>query len=100
MMSEKRKALPFETLEKAAAVLRVVAHPHRLRMIELLEDRDLTVGQLAEAIGLAPHACSQHLSMMKAHNILSSRREGKTVFYQVEAPQARSVIECIRSHGG
>lgn len=91
--------LPERLLEQAAGVLRVLAHPHRLRIVELLSLQRHTVGELAEAIGLAQHAVSQHLNHMKAHGILDSRRVGRNVYYSVANPNALNILECIRNHG-
>lgn len=88
--------IPDEVLERVADVLRVLGHPHRLRLVEMLERESQPVGQLAEQLGIPPHACSQHLRVMQARGILSSHREGKQVFYKVEDPQAHSVINCIK----
>lgn len=88
--------IPAKTLAKVANVLRVIGHSHRLRILELLETESLTVGELAERLGIAPHACSQHLRIMLAHRILEVRREGKSAYYHVVDYQARNVIECIR----
>lgn len=85
-------------LENAAAVLRVLAHPHRLKMVELLHARRLTVGELAERIGIAPHACSQHLNIMKAHGILKRARNGRSIYYEVDNPNALTMLDCIRKH--
>jgi DNA-binding transcriptional ArsR family regulator len=90
--------LPLDVLERAAGVLKVLAHPHRLRIVELLSDKRLTVGQLTNELGLAPNAVSQHLNMMKAHGILESRRDGRNVYYRVVNPNARTVLGCIRRH--
>lgn len=87
--------IPQAVRERVANTLRVLGHPHRLQIVELLETHSLTVGDLAERLGIAPHACSQHLRIMQAHGILSARREGKSVYYQVEDHQARNVIRCI-----
>jgi len=92
------KAIPVEVLERTAAVLRVLGHPHRLRIVELLAGKKLTVGELAAAVGIAPNACSQHLNIMKAHGILSSDRDGKSIYYHVDNPNALSVLDCIRRH--
>lgn len=92
------QAIPMEMLEHCAACLKVLAHPHRLKMVELLADHDYTVGELAAELALAPAAVSQHLSLMKAHGLLSSSRKGKEVYYNVANPQAINVIDCIRKH--
>ncbi len=91
--------VPLSALEEAARVLRVLAHPHRLKFIELLMGGRLSVGELAAAVGLAPNAASQHLNHMRAHGILGVERDGRTAYYRVENPNAINVIECIRKHG-
>ncbi len=92
------KAIPPDILEHVAAALRVLAHPHRLRIVELLMDQDLTVGELADALDIAPSACSGHLNLMRAHGLLAGRREGKAVYYRVDDPSAANVIKCIRKN--
>lgn len=87
-----------DLLERAAETLRVLAHPIRLRMIERLLESPISVGDLAEEVGLAPAAVSQHLNMMRAQGLLSSRREGRQVFYTVCAPQPGFLLNCIRQH--
>lgn len=94
-----RQPIPMQTLEKAASVLRVLAHPHRLRIIELLSEGPRHVGDLAAELKLAQNAVSQHLNFMKAHGILDSERQGRSVAYQVVHPQAMTVLGCIREHG-
>jgi DNA-binding transcriptional ArsR family regulator len=93
-----RGAIPMETLERVAAALRVLAHPHRLKMVELLGAHELTVGELADRMDLPQAACSQHLNLMRAHGLLRARREGRTVLYEVANASARNVIQCIREH--
>lgn len=88
----------MEALEQAASVLRVLAHPHRLKLVELLDADRHTVGELAERLGLAPHAVSQHLNQMRAHGILDSQRDGRSVHYRVISPHARTLLGCIRKH--
>lgn len=97
--ARKRKAeIPTETLERVSSALRVLAHPLRLKLVELLEHGELPVNQLVELTGAAPNAVSQHLNMMKAYGLLASRRDGRWVFYRVVAPEAFTVIGCIRDH--
>ena len=100
-MSKKKIAtqpIPMEVLERMAGSLRVLAHPYRLKIVELLMEQDLTVGELAGALDMPSSACSQHLNLMRAHGLLTSRRNGKAVYYQVDNPSAANVIKCIRKH--
>lgn len=97
-----RKQCPIrispDTLERAALTLRVLAHPQRLRLVELLLERQVPVGALAELAELPPAAVSQHLSNMRASGIVERRREGRTVYYRVIEPSAIALLECIRRH--
>ena len=88
----------METLERVAAALRVLAHPHRLKMVELLAGLEYSVGELAEELGIPPNAASQHLNLRRAHGLLSSHRVGKAVHYRVDDPSALNIIDCIRRH--
>ena len=98
-MAAQQTGIPIDVLEMAARVLRVLAHPHRLKMVELLEQGRKTVGQLAGMLDLAPSAVSQHLNQMRAHGILEVERQGREAYYHVVNPNARNVLECIRQHG-
>lgn len=93
-----RSLIPMDTLERCAAAFRVLAHPHRLRIVEVLDTRRLSVGQLARQLGLPQAACSQHLNLMRAHGLLSATRDGRTVYYEVINRSAANIIECIRKH--
>lgn len=92
--------IPDETLEHVARLLRVLGHPQRLRLIELLAEGERAVGELAQVIGIAPNACSQHLNMMRAHGLLGARREGKVMYYRVIHLHALGILACIRMHTG
>ncbi len=85
-------------MEKVAAALKVLAHPYRLRIVERLMEGRHTVGQLADALDLPAAACSQHLSLMRAHGILAARRNGREVYYEVVEPAAINVIRCVHRH--
>lgn len=90
--------IPMERLEAAATVMRVLSHPHRLRICELLMGGRHSVNALAEQLEIPGNAVSQHLNMMKAHGLLSRDRVGKTVFYRVVDPRPQWLLSCIRDH--
>lgn len=89
-------SIPEAKLQRAADALRVLAHPQRLRMVEILLESPISVGELAERVDLAPAAVSQHLNNMRAHNLVEARREGRHVYYHVTGPSAITIIDCIR----
>lgn len=92
------RPIAMNDLETAADALRVLAHPHRLAMVDRLLRRRLTVGELAQAVDLAPAAVSQHLNHMRAHGILQVQREGRQAYYIVVSPHAQQLLACIRQH--
>jgi DNA-binding transcriptional ArsR family regulator len=98
MTQQADKLIPMNHLQQAATVLRVLAHPHRLRMCELLLAGRMPVHALAEHLNIPSNAASQHLNIMRAHGLLASEREGKIVYYRVVDPRATWVLDCIRNH--
>lgn len=88
--------MPLSSLERAAELLRVMGHPVRLKLAELLNIERYTVGELAELIGQPPHVISQHLTRMRAHGLLTRSRDGRSVHYEVVHPSVMGVLRCIR----
>ena len=85
-----------ERIERAAEVLKTVAHPLRLRIVELLESGEKSVTELKELLGVTQPLTSQHLSQMRMRGVLGSRREGAQVYYAIANPDVVKVIHCIR----
>jgi len=96
MDKKERELLDWDKVERAANVLRAVAHPVRLKIIELLDEGEMTVTQIQEALGTTQSVTSQQLSLMKSRGILKSRRNGKSVHYSVERPEVIHVINCLK----
>jgi ArsR family transcriptional regulator len=70
-------------VERAARCMKALAHPLRLKVIAALQDKELSVQALVEAVGTTQSNVSQHLTIMRDKNILSSRRVANQVFYRV-----------------
>lgn len=85
-----------ERIERAAGVLKTVAHPLRLRIVELLELGEKSVNELKDLLGVTQPLTSQHLSQMRMRGVLGSRREGTLVYYSIANPDVVKVIHCIR----
>jgi DNA-binding transcriptional ArsR family regulator len=83
-------------IERAAEVLKTVAHPIRLRIVELLESGDKSVTELKDLLGVTQPLTSQHLTQMRVRGVLGSRREGTQVYYSIANPDVVKVIHCIR----
>lgn len=93
-----RRLLPMENLVRAAPVLRVAAHPIRLRILDLLRDGPMRVGDIAKGAGCPQAVASQHLAILRQHRILASDRKGQCVFYRLVRPELLSLLECIGEH--
>ena len=96
-MSPRLDLLPMEILQDAAECLRVLAHPVRLRVVDLLMQGEFTVGEIAEVCGVQPHQTSEHLRLLKGHGLLDSERRGRSVFYKIADPRLPGLLNCIRS---
>lgn len=94
--SEQDLKIDQERIERAAEVLKTVAHPLRLRIVELLEAGEKSVTELKDLLGATQPLTSQHLSQMRMRGVLGSRREGTLVYYSIANPDVVKVIHCIR----
>jgi ArsR family transcriptional regulator len=83
-------------LERAARVIRVVGHPLRLRLLELLEEGERNVTDLVEESGAGQAIVSQHLAILRAEGVVGSRRDGPRVFYRITEPKVSKILACIR----
>ncbi|MEN1681370.1 MAG: metalloregulator ArsR/SmtB family transcription factor [Planctomycetota bacterium] len=90
----------LESLAQAAECLKTLAHPHRLRMVQMLIQGEFTVGELAEACELPSHMASEHLRLMQRCGLLDSKKDGRRVYYHVAEPQLESIIQCIEHRFG
>ncbi|MBN1363060.1 MAG: helix-turn-helix transcriptional regulator [Sedimentisphaerales bacterium] len=82
----------------AADVLKAIAHPMRLQIVEALEGSEMCVGDIADALGEKQAITSQQLNIMKDKGILTSRREGAKIFYRIEDPNVVRVLACVYNH--
>jgi DNA-binding transcriptional ArsR family regulator len=97
MMSKRKDPLvDWEKVEKAAQVLKTVAHPLRLKIVDLLERGEMTVGEIQNALGISQSLTSQQLSLMKSRGVLKSQRVGKLMYYSVDQPEVIQVLHCLR----
>ena len=81
--------MPYRALvtKELADFLGVLSHPHRIRIIEELRDGEHDVNSLQEALGISHSGVSQHLMVLRANRLVSERREGRHVFYQLRQPE-------------
>ncbi|WP_372426600.1 ArsR/SmtB family transcription factor [Salinarimonas chemoclinalis] len=78
--------------EEVAELLSALAHSKRLMAMCRMMDEEVSVGVLAEAVGLGQSALSQHLSKLRALGLVTTRRDGQTIYYRLASPEARELI--------
>ena len=85
--------------ELHARVCKALSHPKRLKIIELLRnDKEWGVSEIAEKIGITKANVSQHLAVMRARNIVKTRREGITILYSLANPKIIVVCDALKKH--
>lgn len=80
---------------EAAECLKSLAHPVRLRIVQLLLHGRYTVGELATDCGIPDNVGSEHLRLLQRCGFLTSEREGRRVYYQVAEPHLEKLMACI-----
>lgn len=79
-----------------AEFFRVLGHPARVRVLELLAEGERSVGDLQRELGLDSSGASQHLGVLRRHGILDTRREGTSVYYRVRDPRIFQLLAVAR----
>ncbi len=75
--------LPVDVFDRHAELCAALSHGKRLRIVALIATQEMSVGDLAAALGVALSNVSQHLTLLKAQGLILSRREGQTIFYRL-----------------
>ncbi len=88
--------LTIEQLENAAVMLKAIAHPTRIAILNQLDNRSpLTVKEIQNALGIEQATTSHHLGILKDKNVLVSKRSGKNIYYSLKDNRINTLIDCI-----
>jgi len=90
--------LPFETdqdYDRESEILKVLGHPIRLKIVAGLMSQSCNVKKIWECLSLPQATVSQHLALLKNKSIITGRREGVEVYYQVTSPEAIRIVGAI-----
>jgi len=79
----------------AARLMKLLSSEQRLVLLCRLLEGECSVGELAQYVGLAQTAASQHLAKLRAEGVVATRREGQTIFYRICDPAAVRVIDTL-----
>lgn len=88
--------LTAEQLEKAASMLKAIAHPMRITILKYLDGgKQLTVTEIHELLGIEQSTTSHHLGILKDKGVLVSKRDGKNTYYCIKNENLSNIIECV-----
>ncbi len=86
----------IERMENAANMLKAMAHPVRIAILNLLEGgKKLTVTEIHQHLGIEQSSTSHHLGILKDKGVLSSKRDGKNTFYFLRDENFGKIVECL-----
>jgi ArsR family transcriptional regulator len=81
--------------EQMAVVMKAMAHPTRLFILDKLNEKEHCVCELQELIGADMSTVSKHLSVLKNAGIVSNRKHNNQVFYSLLCPCVLDVYKCV-----
>ena len=80
---------------QACKLMKVLANPDRLMILCQLSKGELRVGEIEEQLGIVQPTLSQQLTVLRDEALVSTRRDGKNIYYQLDSPQALAVIKTL-----
>ena len=81
--------------KRASAFLKALAHESRLMILCILADGEKSVSQLEDMLSLRQPTVSQQLARLRADGLVSTRRDGKAIYYNLASEEARTVIGAV-----
>jgi len=85
----------LELYKRKAQVIKALAHPSRLMMVDALAGGERCVCELQQLVGADLSTVSRHLTVMKNAGIVTDRKEGLKVFYRLRVPCVMKFFECV-----
>jgi DNA-binding transcriptional ArsR family regulator len=88
--------LSSEQLERAANMLKAIAHPMRIAILNYLDNgKQLNVTEIHELLNIEQSTTSHHLGILKDKGVLASRRKGKHSYYYLKHDNLSNIVECV-----
>jgi ArsR family transcriptional regulator len=91
--------LDLEIMKTSAAqacrLMKVLSNPDRLMLLCQLSLGEKRVGELEEILGIAQPTLSQQLTVLRDEELVTTRRDGKHIYYQIASPQALAVMQVL-----
>ncbi|MER7378757.1 ArsR/SmtB family transcription factor [Streptomyces lanatus] len=80
-----------------AEFFKTLGHPARIRVLELLSEREHAVAEMLPEVGIEPAHLSQQLAVLRRANLVVTRKEGSTVYYSLTSPQVAELLQVART---
>ncbi|MFH7565749.1 ArsR/SmtB family transcription factor [Oceanimonas smirnovii] len=80
---------------QAVKLLKALANERRLFILCHLLDKELSVGEMNQFLGLSQSALSQHLAILRNDDLVSTRKEAQTVYYSLKSEEVREMIALL-----
>lgn len=81
-----------------AEIFQALAHPTRIAIVETLRNGEMSAGQIIQELGLEQGNGSQHLAVLRARHVVTSRKEGNQVFYALRDPALIEVLDILKRY--
>lgn len=85
-----------QSYDENAQILKALSHPTRLRLLELIREKQPCVKHMEETLGVAQPNISQHLSLLRNMGIVSSNREGNKVCYEINNSLVINILDALK----
>lgn len=79
-------------------IFQALANPTRIAIVEALRDGEMSAGKLIEKLGIEQANASQHLSILRAKQVVVNRKAGNQVFYSIRDPALMEVLDILRRY--
>ena len=85
-----------EQIEQIAGLLKTMAHPIRLKILCLLQEKEMSVGELREVVQTTNANVSQHLTILRNQGIISFRKDANFIYNRIADPKILELIGTMR----
>ncbi|MGE0725391.1 MAG: ArsR/SmtB family transcription factor [Alphaproteobacteria bacterium] len=94
-MADVPTARLLDSARRASRLLKSMSNPHRLAILCLVAERERSVGELGDLIGLNQSALSQHLARLRLDRLVRTRRHRQSIYYSLDDEAAQQVMETL-----
>ncbi|WP_158770005.1 helix-turn-helix transcriptional regulator [Paraglaciecola sp. L1A13] len=81
--------------DKAAALLKAMANQHRLLLLCLLNNGEMSVSELNQQVSIPQSSLSQHLAALRRENLVVTRRDAQTIYYSLASEEVKAIINTL-----